>query len=191
MDSTTVYLNRSEHPEKYLLMWCPEDPRIFYNSNTERDISISFVGSVVSPQHRSRLAYLSALRSNGIQVYQAGGQRERCLSIEEYSGIHRRSKIGLNFCRSGPHVQLKGRVFEIALCGAMLLEEANPETSKWFEPMVDYVPFASQKDLVEKARYYLEHDSEREDIAVKGHRKAKEKYTAKAFWETIFQRVFA
>jgi spore maturation protein CgeB len=72
----------------------------------------------------------------------------------------------------------------------MLLETENPETKMWFEPMVDYVPFTDGADLVEKARYYLEHDVERQKIAERGHQKAKEMYSGKMFWENVFTRIF-
>ena len=85
---------------------------------------------------------------------------------------------------------MQGRIFEATLCGAMLLESDNPETELWFEPMVDYVPFVNETDLVEKAKYYLEHDDERERIASNGHQKAKKMYNCERFWTIVFKQVF-
>ena len=184
-------LERARQPEKYLLMWTPQDPRVYYNPNMNRDIGISFVGSIKNPHYSDRRAGTAALRSNGIEVYQSGGQRECRLLVDEYARIHMRSKIALNFGLGTGGVQhAKGRIFEATLCGAMLLDAENSETSRWFEPMVDYVPFVDEMDLVEKARYYLEHDSGREEIAARGHQKAKEKYSAERFWRGIFAKVF-
>ncbi|MFC1989901.1 glycosyltransferase [Chloroflexota bacterium] len=188
IDSTTAYLQKTHQPEKYLPMWTPEDPRIFYNPNMPRDITVSFLGTMA--EHSDRLAGIAELRSAGIEVYQAGGQRENRLPVEEYARVYMRSKIAVDFCcHTNLAPQLKGRVFEATLCGAMLLESENPEIAAWFEPMVDYVPFRDEKDLVEKARYYLSHDSERIKIASRGYHKAKEKYTGKLFWETVLRRV--
>lgn len=185
--STTVHLTKSQHPEKYLPTWVPQDPRIFYNPGWPRDIGISFLGGISNYPDRS--AGLAALRAGGIKVHQAGGQREKRLSVSSYARIHMRSKIGLNFCLNAGYVQCKGRVFEILLCGAMLLEADNPETSVWLEPMVDFVPFSNEADLVQKARYYLEHDAEREGIAARGYGKAKERYTGGRFWKTILSKL--
>ena len=187
MHSTS--LQRTAYPEKNLLMWTPQDTRIYYNPNMNRDIDISFVGSMTTPHYAERRAGIAALRSNGIEVYQSGGQREESLSIEEYASIHMRSKIAINF-GVGPNgiPHSKGRIFEATFCGAMLLDSESSETNIWFEPLVDYVPFANEHDLVEKARYYLAHDVEREQIASNGHQKAKQKYNAEAFWRAIFAR---
>ncbi len=141
--------------------------------------------------HPHRFAGISALRSNGIDVHQTGGQREYRLPVDEYARIHMRSKIALNFCyHHNGETQMKGRVLEVLLCGAMLLEEKNGETAKLFEPMIDYVPFSDEKDLVDKVKYYLAHDDEREEIAINGHQKAKEKYNGEVWWKTVFEKVF-
>ncbi len=187
----SAYLQRTSHPEKYLLVWTPQDPRVYYNPNVDRYMGISFVGSIKKPHYSDRRSGIAALRSNGIEVYQSGGQKEHRLSVGEYARIFMRSKIALDFSLGPGGIQhAKGRIFEATLCGAMLLEDDNPQISMWFEPMVDYVPFTDEADLVEKAKYYLEHDSEREEIADRGHQKAMEKYSAGMFWRTIFGRVF-
>jgi len=181
-------MQHTHHPEKYLLMWVPQDPRIYYSPNMNRDIDISFVGAI--DKTPDRRAGIDALRANGIEVYQAGGQRENPLPLEEYARVYMRSKITLSFGIGWAGIQqAKSRVFEATLCGAMLLGADNPDTNMWFEPVVDYVPFTDEADLVKKARYYLEHDTEREQIAEGGYHKAKEKYNAELFWKTVFGRV--
>ncbi len=88
-------------------------------------------------------------------MYQSGGHKEKRLSIDEYACVYERSKVALNFCYDpNGMVQIKGHVFEATSCGAMLMEADNPQTAKLFEPMVDYVPFTDETDLVEKVRYY-------------------------------------
>lgn len=191
LDSTTAYLQRTKHPEKYLPMWTPQDPQIFYDGNMDRDIGISFIGSVDS--YSDRCAGIAALRLNGIEVYQTGGQRERPLLPDQYARTYMRTKIALSFSQTRgypAYTQTKGRIFEATLCGAMLLDAENTETSSWFEPMVDYVPFTDEADLVGKARYYLEHDVERMEIASRGYQKAQERYTGERFWRIIFSKVF-
>jgi len=174
--------------EKYLLMWTPQDPRIFYNPGLERDIRISFLGSI--QDFPDRLSGIAKLKACGMDVYQTGGQREHRMSIEDYAQVYQRSTIVLNFNRTpgGTHLHLKGRVFEATLCGAMLLDSENPETPKWFEPMVEYVPFRGENDLVDKTRYYLAHDAERIEIAERGYRRAKERYSAEAFWKIFLDK---
>ncbi|MHB1159391.1 MAG: radical SAM protein [Chloroflexota bacterium] len=80
-------------------------------------------------------------------------------------------------------------MFEATMCGAMLMESENPETRKWFVPMVEYVPFDNERDLVDKARYYLSHPTERLAIATKGYLKSSQQYTGEAFWRRILSEV--
>ena len=189
LESPSYYLQVTNQPEKYLpATFTPLDPRIFYNPNMKRDIDVSFVGTM--KDHPDRHAGISALRANGIEVFQSGGHEENRLSIDEYALVYKRSKIALNFCyHPNGRVQVKGHVFEATLCGAMLMEADNPDTAKLFEPMVDYVPFKDEKDLVDKVKYYLAHDAEREEIAANGHKKVNEKYSARMFWKTVLEGV--
>lgn len=188
LDSTVSYLDKTKFPEKYLPLWTPQNPKLFHNPNLTRDIDICFLGSTYG--YTDRLLGITALKNSGINVYQAGGQRESRLTPEEYAEILMRSKIVLNFsyARFNNLVQAKGRIFEATLCGAMLLESANSETAKWFEPMYDYVPFEDETDLVKKARYYIANDEERLTIAQRGHHKALTNYTGEIFWRTILDK---
>jgi len=187
LDSTTAYLLKATKLEKWLPMWTPQDSKLFYNPGLVRDIGISFLGT--TENRPDRLAGIAALKKAKIDLYRDGGQREHCLPIEEYTCILMRSQIALNFCQANKYVQCKGRIFEATLCGAMLLEAENSETAKWFEPMVEYIPFANPNDLVEKANYYLHHEAERLEIARRGQSKAEAKYTGEMFWKTIFERL--
>lgn len=183
-------MQRASHPEKYLLMWVPQDPRVYYNPDVNRDIDISFLGAV--NKMPDRRAGIEALRLNGIEVYQTGGQRENPVSVAEYARGFMRSKIALSFGIGWAGIQqAKSRIFEATLCGAMLLGADNADTNCWFEPMMEYVPFSGEADLVKKAKYYLHHNVEREQIAARGYQKARDRYNARLFWETIFDRVFS
>lgn len=187
LDTQDAFSQTTDTPEKFFPMWAPRDGRIFNNPKVSRDIDISFAGNIGNFSDRVR--GITALKENGVDVYQAGGYRENWLPLEEYASIYQRSKIALNFCYNTLGIaQCKGRVFETTLCGAMLLEAENKETSAWFEPMVDYVPF-DEKDLIEKVRYYLEHDSECTEIADRGYQKATEKYNGTLFWKVILEKL--
>lgn len=188
LSKVTMILKQLKEPMKYLRLWTALDPKIYYRGNLNREIDVSFLGTM--KDHPDRRAGISALRRNGINVYQSGGQRENRLSIDKYADVYRRSKIALNFCYHPNGIaQVKGRVFEVTSCGAMLLEAENNETAQFFDPMVDYVPFSDEKDLVDKIRYYLAHDDEREEITANGHKKVNEKYNPEIFWQTVIEKV--
>ena len=81
--------------------------------------------------------------------------------------------------------QLKARVFETMLSGALLLEERNDQTARYFEDGVDYVSFGSEQELVDKIRYYLKNDERRAAIAESGRRKLREKFSGRQFWSRV------
>jgi hypothetical protein len=179
----------SYNDRKFLNLWSPANTDIFKLGNNHRDIPISFIGSTDS--YRSiREEYLKFLKNNGIYVYCKTSGLQQRISLEDYAEIMRRSKISLNFSHSteGTH-QLKGRVFEILFSGALLMESENNETRRFLTPMVDYVEFQSKEDLIEKVRYYLTHDVEREKIACAGHDKASKYYNPVMFWNTVDSRL--
>ncbi|EFK08351.1 conserved hypothetical protein [delta proteobacterium NaphS2] len=187
LDSRFTYPHIVLHDRKFMNLWTPQDPTVFLDPNLERDIDVSFVGSIRG--RRDRIKGLKVLKRE-VNIYHVGGQREKPVSIDEYANILMRSKITLNF--SGNKYfghQMKGRVLEAMMCGAAVMESDNPETSEWFKPMKDYIPFRGTKDLVDKVRYYLENDKERQKIARNGYLAATQKYSCKRFWNVLLAEV--
>jgi hypothetical protein len=193
-DTTTAHLKKTKKPSRYLCLPWTQDGRIFYDPKLDRDIDVSFVGNEGHPWRR---AGIEALNESGIQVYTRDSLiREKQLdkgaysSVTDYVNVLQRSRIVLNFpfaifC-GRPIFQFKWRPVEAAKCGAMLLEAESPDTRVWLDPFVDYVPYSSQADLVDKAKYYLGHETERAAIALNGHKKFQELYSSKHYWEAVF-----
>ena len=179
--ATSAALHGIKTAKPYVYFWVPKDSAHFYNPKIKRDIDVSFVGTL-RPKRGKVINYL---RKHKVKVLAKGGN----LSTEEYAGILQRSKISLNFSCSGWLPVVTARSFEITACGAMLLEEAGPETAKLFTPLKDYVLWFSKKDLLEKIRYYLQHDQEREAIAESGWETCSQNYSAKKFWQLVLAMI--
>jgi hypothetical protein len=155
----------TQYPDKYLNLWGPHDPRT---------LDVVTIGGM-------------------------GAARDRRVPSADYARVLQQSKLSLNFswASSGeppawyPVVpdQVKGRVFEVLSCGAMLLESENAQIRRFFVPYEDYVPWSDEVDLHDKIRYYLSHEDERRRIAGNGHRKAVERYGAMQFWHRVLERV--
>ncbi len=186
-DSTSFYLEHAKRPEKYMVLPHGKDPRVFYDPKRERDIDVSFVGTVDRPE---RQAALATIRSLGIEVFQTGGQREKKLTIQEYAEIYMRSKVTINLVEYGGQSidKINGRIFESTMCGTLLLEPEWSNTKKWFEPMADYVPYRDYSDLADKIRHYLANKQERLAIAEHGHNTAMQRYDGKNFWSILLQK---
>ena len=192
LDAPEDVARRARYRRRFMPLWTPQDPRIFRPSGTNlpRDIDVCFLGS--RAQHPDRQRLLQRLRELPIRLLEGGGQREERLPVEEYAGLLQRSKIVVNFSRAlggSTKDQVKGRVFEATLCGAMLLETQNRQTPHWLDPQTDYVEYRSPDDLVAKEEWYLQHDADRARVARLGCAKAHALYTAVRFWETVLERV--
>jgi hypothetical protein len=173
----------------FIYLWTPKDFSVFYPGDGQRDIPVSFLGSIGSYRN-VRAEYLDYLKAQHLDIYHTGGQREQLVSLATYAETLRRSKISLNFSQSvsGTH-QLKGRVFEVLFSGTLLMESENAETPQYFTPMVDYVVFDSKQDLADKVRYYLEHEDQRQRIAYNGYMKATTEYNHNVFWNKVMGKL--
>ena len=70
------------------------------------------------------------------------------------------------------------RMFEATGAGTLLLTEAASNLSRLFEPDREVVAYSSKDDAAEKINYLLEHDAERERIAVAGQQRTLREHSA-------------
>ena len=103
--------------------------------------------------------------------------------------IFNKSKIVLGFATVGKNDNifiLKGRDFEVPLTGSFYITGYHDELQEYFEIGKDIETYTSKEDLLEKVKYYLKNDKQREDIANSGYKKCLENYTAKKSYEKVF-----
>jgi hypothetical protein len=132
-------------------------------SDESKDIDILFAGSV-SARRKIILDRLSEIHK--VTIASAFG--------EEMVKLINRAKVVLNI-HGGDFLDTETRVYEVLGCGAFLLtEKLSPENPF---SCLDLAQFDSFDDLVDKVRYYLAHDEEREAIAEHGHRSALDGHT--------------
>lgn len=168
----------------YTYLHVPKDPRLFNNPDKERDVDIVFSGSFGLGREERQEAMIHLL-DNGIKLVHGGSEGRDHFSTEEYADRYKRAKLALSFSRAHGMNVINARPFEAMNCGAMLLEQESEELAKLYVPYVDYVPWTDKEDLLNKVKYYLEHDDERKTIASNGQRKTEELYSAKKFWEQV------
>ena len=155
---------------------CSED--IYIPLNIKRDIDISFVGQ----NHGNRAELISQIIDAGfnVQVFGRGwSPNSQRVSIEEMVKIFNRSKINLNFSNAsvGSSTQVKGRTFEIMGTRSFQLCGNADGIDEYYVDGDEIVIFFSAEDLIEKAKYYLEHGDERERIATNGYLRTLREHT--------------
>jgi len=150
---------------------------------------VSFIGANIA----DRSSYISAFKQVGIKVDTYGkGWAEGYIDSKRMMDLFNQSKINLNFTKTydnSKNSQLKLRVFEICLCGGFLLTEYLPGIEDYFELDKDIVCFQSKEEAIEKIKYYIQNDREREKIANAGWKKAKNNYTFEKIFGTFFSGI--
>lgn len=171
----------------FTYMHVPKDSKVFNNPGKKRDIDIVFSGSY-GYGREERQNYIHHLLVNGIKLVHGGSEGGDHFTTEEYADRYKRSKLALSFSVARGQNVVNARPFEAMSCGAMLLEQESPELAKLYTPYVDYVPWTTEVDLLDKVEYYLEHDKERLSIAESGQRKTEQLYSAESFWSKALER---
>jgi spore maturation protein CgeB len=117
------------------------------------------------------------------------GQVDDTISFEEVNALWNRSKISFTPLDSSTQEvrQIKSRVFDMGLSGTLMLAHHAPFLDSYYEPGKEFVPFETIEECVEKAKYYLQHERERQQIAEAYARRTQ----AEHLWEHRIQKVLA
>lgn len=153
---------------------------------TEKDIDVSFVGQ----PHGDRRQVVSQIQNAGIMIQFYGTGWGRRLTFGQMVAMFNRSKVNLNLNNScdAKFKQIKGRNFEVPACGGFLLTGKAENLGEYYEYGKEIVTFDSTKDLIDKTKYYLAHDEEREQIALAGYERTMRDHTYSQRFDDIFKR---
>lgn len=96
---------------------------------------------------------------------------------EEAPKVYNLSKINLNITMRTIESGIPQRVFDIMGACGFVLSNWQEEAEELFVPDQEIVLFRDMDELVYKVNYYLEHEQERLQIAVRGWQKVRECYS--------------
>ncbi|HEV2718822.1 MAG TPA: glycosyltransferase [Thermoanaerobaculia bacterium] len=94
----------------------------------------------------------------------------RPAAFEEYVPLYQRTKIGFNVHNRGDYTVGSYRLFELPANGVMQISDGGEYLDSFFRVGEEIVRH-QRSDLIDKIRYYLDHDEERNRIALAGYRK--------------------
>lgn len=90
---------------------------------------------------------------------------------DDYARALTGAKIGIGFLRTVWPDQHTTRTFEIPACGSMLLADRTDEHREFFKEGEEADFFASGEELLEKEKFYRDHESVRERLARAGYKR--------------------
>lgn len=100
------------------------------------------------------------------------------------------SKVNLNILRMQNKGSINMRTFEIPAVAAFSLHERSEEAAEFFEENKEMVFFSSAEELIDKAAFYLKHESVRLQIAKAGYsRVSTSDYTYTRMAKKIIEKI--
>jgi spore maturation protein CgeB len=150
----------------------------------DRDIDIVFVGSMF----RNKLPLLADVKRAFGRRFRLHGRGSwkmhvywnlkyrfpgaiRSIGFEEFIPLYHRTKIGINVHNRGDYTVGGYRMFELPANGVKQICDGGPFLSTFYDVGQEVVGYSNADDLIDKIRYYLQHDDEREAIARAGFRR--------------------
>jgi len=178
---------------KYLVeggigMFWPEaaDPDHFSPREVPFKYDVSFVGAC----YGQRPAYVNYLRRHGVKVEAFGpGWPNGPMHEADMARLYSESRINLGFSGIGysmEEVCLKGRDFEVPMCGAVYLTSHNPDLKRVYEIGREVVTYRDRRDCLEKVRELLADSSRCENIRRAARLRCEREHT----WERRFEDLF-
>jgi len=161
------------------------NPKYYHPVPAVEKYDVSFAGQKYGPREK----ILEYLRENDISVDVFGKGWGNYVPFDKIISVFSNSKININISASSldPKIkQIKGRIFEVPMCGGFLLTDYVDGLEEYFDIEKEIVGYEDEEDLLSKIKYYLKNDVEREEIAKNGYRAALERNT----WNIRFNHIF-
>lgn len=150
----------------------------------ERDIDILFIGAPY-PNKMPLLARVKKAFGRRARIYGSSTWKWnvyfnvrhrvpswiRPVKWEEYVPLYQRTKIGFNVHNRGDYTVGSYRLFELPGNGVMQISDGGEYLQSYFDVGTEIVGHRGADDLIDKLRYYLANDEERNRIALAGYRR--------------------
>lgn len=168
-----AFFNQKDAADEFGGIWLPHaaEPKAYPNINIIKKWDVGFVGHVQeTPNYNgfTRVEALDRLFKEFPNFYY--GSRHPAFPdknlFEDAARKFSQSKIVFN---TSIRDDINMRVFETLSTGSFLLTNWLPTLEELFEDGKHLVTYKTLDEMVKKAKYYLEHEDEREQIAKAGH----------------------
>lgn len=148
------------------------------------EYDITFIGNVSGYPYRGKL--LQELSDAGIDVHvnPHGRSEEQLAGFVSYAEALRRSRITINFtrCNGVPVTQLKTRMLEGALFGAVVAADSPLYSRDYFEQGTEFITFTSPQDLKRQMQRLLDNETSLQQMQDRARARA-DYLRVTNFWE--------
>ncbi|NQT30035.1 MAG: glycosyltransferase [Candidatus Saganbacteria bacterium] len=184
---------------------------VYKKMDIPRSLDVSFVGQ----PHGVRRDIIKAVIEKGINISTFGNGWKTTLLKKKWNrlmkkvfldilkfdtgmishdmmlAVFNKSKINLNLSQNshGIRSQMKGRHFEVPACGAFLLSSHDADLEHYYELGKEIETFDTIEEMIDKIKYYLSHDEEREKIARAGYERTMREHTWDKRYSDIFSKI--
>lgn len=147
--------------------------------NITKIYDVVFIGGC----HGNRKELVEQLIKEGIKIKTFGrgwgNGNEGRISQLDLIRIYNQSKIVFNmsFTSKMDRIQVNSRDFEAPGCGSLLLTRDTDEIRECFMPDKEIITYKDVDDAVDKIKFYLMNDAEREKIAKNGYKRVMKDHT--------------
>lgn len=150
----------------------------------ERDIDVLFIGAPY-PNKMPLLARVKKAFGRRARIYGSSTWKWnvwfnvrhrvpswiRPVKWEEYVPLYQRTKIGFNVHNRGDYTVGSYRLFELPGNGVMQISDGGEYLQSFYDVGKEVVGYRGADELIDRIRYYLDHDDERRAIALNGYRR--------------------
>lgn len=98
------------------------------------------------------------------------------LPFTHYVPLYQRTKIGINIHNRGDYTVGSYRLFDLPANGVMQISDGGVYLNDFFKVGEEIESYKNADELIDKVKYYLAHDEEREKIALNGFRRVLKDY---------------
>jgi glycosyltransferase involved in cell wall biosynthesis len=175
------------------------DNNFFKFMDLEKKYDVTFIGLPLS-EKSGRYKLIKFLKENGINIQLFGWGWDNYsdfkdiyrgpLSSEELVKVLNQSKINLCLSKNQkgePH--LKAKPLEASSCKTFALTEYCDEYERLFKQGKEMIMFDGEKDLLNKVKYYLKNEKEREKIAEAAYKRINKDYNLTKIVGKIFDNI--
>ena len=169
--------------------------------NIEKKYDVTFIGRPKA----DRAELTESLLNEGIDVTLFGWDWDSYpnlqkiykgpLSAIDYNKVINQSKINIVFSKAGYEEESglynwKGKAFEVPQTASFQLVEYYPTILNFFNEDEVGV-FKTKEEFIEKVKYYLKNEKEREKMAQKAYKKLKKEYDREKDLKMIFSKILS